>query len=359
MGIRARISMEHYFFVALISLALSLILTPVMIIISRKLKILDYPNNRKMHTTPIPLMGGAAIYLSTIAATVIYIVFFVKGIKTNIVSAFIIGISGVTLMGIIDDILSLSPKRRLATLFILALIVLVGCLQFYFPPRLMESDALTVVLISVIVVFWIVAITNAINFLDGLDGLASCLSLISVAAFIAIFYLQGRTQLALPTAVALFGAILGFLVFNISPAKIFMGDAGSMFIGFMLGILTIMSLSQKNIIEVVVPVYIMIVPIADLTISVLRRILLRKSIMQPDRHHLHHDLTKRLKNKRMVVLALGAFQLIMAFVGIIIYVTESFVVGWIGIGVFGILCVGYTLISLRTIRQESPISEEQ
>lgn len=343
--------MEHYSIVAIISLVLSLVLTPVMIAVSRRLKILDHPNKRKMHTAPVPLMGGVAIYLSAIAATVLYIVFFVEGLLTNIVAAFIVGISGVTLMGLIDDILSLSAKRRLVTLFILALIVLVGCLQFYFPATLMKSDVFTILLVSLGVVFWIVAITNAINLSDGLDGLASCLSLVSVAAFAIIFYLQGRTQLALPTSLALFGAILGFLVYNISPAKIFMGDAGSMFIGFMLGIMTIMSMSQKNLIEVVVPVYIMLVPIIDLSMSVLRRILLKKPIMRPDKHHLHHGLSKRLKSPRVVVLVLSAFQLAAAFAGIIIYKTESFLIGWIGIGVIGITGAAYTVIRTRSIRE--------
>ncbi len=324
-----------------------------MILVSRKFKILDYPNKRKMHTSPIPLMGGMAIYLSAIAATVLYIVFFVEGLKTNIVIAFVIGISGVALMGLIDDILFLSAKRRLATLFILAAIVLVGCLQFYFPVRLMQTNAVTTLLISLAVIFWIVAITNAINLSDGLDGLAGCLTLISAAAFAAVFYFQGRTQLALPTALALCGAILGFLVYNISPAKIYMGDAGSMFIGFMLGIMTIMSMSQKNVIEVVVPIYIMIVPITDLSTAVLRRILLKKPIMQADKHHLHHRLIKRLKSQRLTVLILSAFQLAAAFAGIMVYITESFLLGWIGLGVIGAACAVSTIFRARAIRKEA------
>ena len=264
----------------LVALVLSLGLTPLMIKASRRLKILDMPNGRKEHREPMPLMGGVAIYLATIAATVMFILLFVDGLQLNIVIAFLIGISGVTLMGLIDDILSLSAKRRLAILFVLALIVLVGCLQFYFPERLLHSSLALTLLTSFIVVFWIVSITNAINLSDGLDGLASCLSLVSVAAFAVIFYLQGRTQLALPTTLALFGAIAGFLPYNISPARIFMGDAGSMFIGFMLGILSIMSMSQKPLEFFVVPVFIILMPILDMAMAILRRLLLKRPIMQ-------------------------------------------------------------------------------
>lgn len=303
------ISMFHYLIAVTIALALSLGLTPLMMAVSRRFKILDYPDNRKMHTKPIPLMGGVAIYLSAIIAAVVYIVLFVEGLDTKLVVAFIIGISGVTLMGLIDDILALSAKRRLFTLFVLAIIVLVGCLQFYFPPEIIYGDILITLLISFIVVFWIVGITNAINFSDGLDGLASCLSLVSAVGYAVIFHLQGRDQLALPMTLALGGAIVGFLVYNISPARIFMGDAGSMFIGFMLGILSIMSISQEDLIVFIVPIYLILLPIVDMSMAVLRRLLLGVSVMEPDKMHFHHRLNKWFKSQRLVVLVLTMAQM--------------------------------------------------
>lgn len=343
--------MFDFFFIAAFAMVISLVLTPVMMVISRKLKILDLPNGRKMHTKPIPLMGGIAIYLAAIITTNIYLFLFVEGLEYNLVFAFIIGISGVTLMGLIDDILTLSPKRRLITLFILALIVLVGCLQFYFPPTLFANLGLTL-LISFIIVFWIVAITNAINLTDGLDGLAGSLSLVSTAAFAIIFYLQGRTQLALPTTLALCGAIAGFLVYNISPAKIFMGDAGSMFIGFMLGIMTVMSMSQKDVIVIVVPVYLMLVPILDLCMSVLRRLLLHVPIMKPDKMHFHHGLVRRLKSHRRVVLILAAVQSIFAAIGVLIYMNELYIAGIIGLVIIGGVCAAYTFIWANAKRKQ-------
>lgn len=336
----------------LTALVLSLGFTPLMIVASRKLKILDMPNPRKAHRDPMPLMGGIAIYLSTIAATILFIILFVEGLRLNIVIAFLIGISGVTMMGLIDDILSLSAKRRLVILFVLALIVLIGCLQFYFPSSLLHSDMGLTLLTAFVVVIWIVGITNAINLSDGLDGLASSLSLVSVAGFALIFYLQGRTQLALPTALALFGAIAGFLPYNISPAKIFMGDAGSMFIGFMLGILSIMSMSQKPIEFFVVPVFLILMPILDMSMSILRRMLLRRPVMQPDKMHFHHTLNKRFKSHRIVVVILAAFQLLFAGVGIAVYLTEWFTVGWIVLAGIAIGAVLYSLATARRIRSE-------
>ncbi len=339
-----------FFIPTLAALALSLGLTPLMILASRKLKILDMPNNRKAHREPMPLMGGVAIFLATIIATVIFVVFFVEGLKTNIVIAFLIGISGVTMMGLIDDILVLSAKRRLVILFILALIVLIGCLQFYFPADLLHRDLGLTLLTSLIVVIWIVGITNAINLSDGLDGLASSLSLVSVASFALIFYLQGRSQLALPTALALFGAIAGFLPYNISPAKIFMGDAGSMFIGFMLGILSIMSMSEKPIEFFVVPVFLILMPILDMSMSILRRLLLRRPVLEPDKMHFHHTLNKRLISHRIVVIILAAFQLLFAGVGIAVYLTEWFTAGWIVLGCIALGAVIYSFVAARRLR---------
>jgi len=336
----------------LTALVLSLGFTPLMITLSRKLKILDMPNPRKAHLKPMPLMGGVSIYLSTIIATIIFILFFVHGLQLNIVIAFLIGISGVTLMGLIDDILSLSPRRRLVILFILALIVLIGCLQFYFPSNLLHSDLGLTLLTSFVVVIWIVGIANAINLSDGLDGLASCLSMVSVASFALIFFMQGRTQLALPTALALFGAIAGFLPYNMSPAKIFMGDAGSMFIGFMLGILSIMSMSQKPLEFFVVPVFIILMPILDMSIAVLRRLLLRRPVMKADNQHFHHILNRRFHNQRIVVLILTACQLIFAAVGVTIYLTEWFTIGWIVLGCIVVIAILFSMATARKAREE-------
>lgn len=299
----------------------------------------------------MPLMGGIAIYLSTIIATIVFILFFVKSLQFNIVIAFLIGISGVTLMGLIDDILSLSAKRRLVILFILALIVLIGCLQFYFPSTVLHSDLGFTLLVAAVVVLWIVGITNAINLSDGLDGLASSLSIVSVAAFALIFFLQGRSQLALPTALALLGAIAGFLPYNISPAKIFMGDAGSMFIGFMLGILSIMSMSQKPLEFFVVPVFIILMPILDMGMAIFRRMLLKKPVMQADKQHFHHILNRRFHNHRIVVLILAGCQLVFAALGVAVYLTEWFAIGWIVLGGITVAAIFFTLATARRMRE--------
>lgn len=347
--------MLNFLIITAVALVLSLGITPVMIVASRKWNIMDIPNERKSHTKPIPLMGGVAIYLATIISTVLYVFLFEdKSLQLNIIIAFLIGISGVTMMGLIDDILSLPARRRLIILFILALIVLVGCLQFYFPKELLK-DTLLAVVASAVVVLWIVAITNAINFSDGLDGLASCVSLVSALSFAAIFFLQGRYQLALPTTLALCGAIIGFLTYNFHPAEIFMGDAGSMFIGFMLGILSIMSISQRSPITFVVPVYLILLPIVDMCMSVLRRLLLHLPVMKPDKMHFHHILIEKFKSHRLAVFILVGIQIICAGIGIAIYMLELYVEGWILLGIFAVAAILYTVFKVRRIKQQNTI----
>ncbi len=339
----------NYLIAAAIACALALGLTPVMIGLSTKLKILDMPNARKAHTRPTPLMGGLAIYFATILAGLFFVLWFVDGLNLSLVAAFAVGITGVTVMGLIDDIMHLSAKRRLVILFILALIVLVGCLQFYFPPTLLTSGLGIVLLVSFVVVAWMVALTNAINFADGLDGLASCLSMISAVGFAAIFYLQGRTQLALPMALALAGGILGFLPYNMNPAKIFMGDAGSMFIGFMLGIFSIMSMSDEPVEEFVVSAFLVLVPIVDMGMAVLRRLIMHKPVMKPDKFHFHHILNRKFNNQRLVVLILAVAQGASVAVGVVIYRYTLYLTGWILLGGLAVIAMLYTFHKARRL----------
>ena len=340
-----------YLITAATACALALGLTPLMIGLSKRLKVLDMPNARKAHTKPMPLMGGVAMYIATLLAALFFIFVFVDGLDMSLVIAFVVGITGVTAMGFIDDIMHLSAKRRLLILFILALIVLVGCLQFYFPSTLTQGNLFILLLVSLIVVVWIVAVTNAINFADGLDGLASGLSLVSALGFALIFYLQGRTQLALPMALALSGAIVGFLPYNINPAKVFMGDAGSMFIGFMLGIFTIMSMSEESVKEFIVPVYLILVPIVDMAMAVLRRLIMKMPVMKPDKMHFHHTLNRRFKSQRLVMLILTIAQAISAVLGVLIYQYELYLLGWILMGIIAATAVVYTIFKARRLME--------
>lgn len=321
---------------------LSLFLTPLMVSLARRLNIYDIPDGRKSHTVPTPLLGGIAIYFSTVVA----IVLFAQTTGTYTIPILIIGASGVSFMGVIDDIISLSAKRRMVILFLIALIVFFGCIQFYFSGMLMLSSVFMQVLFSVVVIIWMVGITNAINFSDGLDGLASYLSLIAAVAFAVIFCLQERYTFILTITLSLAGAIAGFIPYNRNPAMLFMGDAGSMFIGFMMSLLSITSISHETtMFAVIVPVCVLFVPILDMFLSILRRFAMKRSIMQPDHSHFHHQLNERFHNQIIVVIILSLIQIAFAGVGIFIFIKKLYIPGWIFIGAITVISSVYTVVS--------------
>ncbi len=334
-----------------LSFLISLFLTPLMIHIAKKKNIMDMPSGRKAHTEPMPLLGGAAIY----AATVISFILFTKSSEPYVLPILIAGATGVSFMGFIDDILSLGAKRRLAILFLIALIVFFACIQFYFYDQyIISRNPLNIVIFSVFILVWIVGITNAINFSDGLDGLASYLSIVSAISFAILFAYQGRDMLALPMALALIGAIAGFIPYNRNPAMIFMGDTGSMFIGFTLSLLSLSSVRHENtLFAIIVPIYLLIVPTLDMAMSILRRLLSGKPIMAPDKMHFHHQLNKRFHNHIVVVIILSSIQILFSAAGIFIFIYKAFILGWVVLAAIVLLVTVYTAVSSFRHRSDS------
>ena len=326
---------------------LSLFLTPLMMVIAKKKNIVDLPNSRKSHTVPIPLMGGVAILISMAVS----ISAFAYSTNVLIRLTLIAAIFGVSIIGLIDDIISLSAKRRLIVLVIQAVIIYIGLIQYYTISHI-NSLALQIVF-GIFVVIWIVGIANAINFSDGLDGLSSYLSIIAAISFAVIFVIQGRNVFALPIALSLAGAVAGFLPYNRTPAMIFMGDSGSMLIGFMLGLLSIMSTVKENtILSIVVPVFILLLPIADLFTSILRRLIIKKPIMKPDKMHFHHVLNQRINNHMFVAIIMSLIQIASATFGIIVFVYKIYIAGAIVLAAILIIFTISTIVSSLAIRRK-------
>ena len=240
----------------------------------------------------------------------------------------VIGGTAVALMGLIDDIITLSAKHRMMILFCIALIVFFGGIQFYFDDMMFYDPLVVQLVFPVVIIFWVVGITNAINFSDGLDGLASYLALISAISFAIIFSFQGRNTFILPIALALCGAIAGFIPYNRSPAMVFMGDAGSMFIGFMLSLLSITSVAHEiTLLSIIVPIFILFVPILDMCMSMLRRLIVGKPIMKPDKMHFHHQLNAQFQKHLAVVIVLSLAQIVFAGMGIFIFIYKLYETG--------------------------------
>lgn len=331
-----------------VSFILSLFLTPIMMMVARKFGVMDQPSERKVHKEPIPLLGGIAIA----AASIISFTLFSNSGDSILLPLLLISTVSVTVMGLIDDKISLSAVRRLIILFIIAVIVIIGSVQMYSDAQnLISRNFRSILIFSMFIVIWIVGVTNAINFTDGLDGLASYISIISTLSFAVIIAYQGRGLVALPIALSLVGAIAGFIPYNRNPAMIFMGDSGSMFIGFMLSLLSISSIrNESTIFAIVVPAYFLFLPMLDMWISILRRLLTGKSIMSPDRLHFHHLLNNRFSNQLIVVIFLSIVQIVFSIIGILVFITKAYLIGWIIICSITLISSIYILFS--TIRSK-------
>ncbi|MCM8770807.1 MAG: undecaprenyl/decaprenyl-phosphate alpha-N-acetylglucosaminyl 1-phosphate transferase [Candidatus Omnitrophica bacterium] len=305
-------------FIFPISFLISFFLTPFIINFCFKLGILDYPDARKIHNQPTPRLGGLAIYLATMLALGYNILLSAKLISIFFAASLIFIIS------LIDDLRPLSALIRLAAQVIATAILIFSGIYIEFFPKSAGGLFLNYILTLV----WVVGITNAVNYLDGLDGLLILLTLSVLACFGFIGYISDQFWL-LSVIVALAGSLLGFLKYNFPRAKIFIGDAGSTFIGFILATVSIMGTwAQDNVVKVFVPVFILGVPIFDMCFTTVMRIKEGKvkSIIDWLEYagcdHFHHRLLNIGLSRTAAVYLICVVSLMLGISGIILYNSE-------------------------------------
>ena len=273
----------------LVAAVVALIATPVVRSLAFNIGAVDVPrDSRRMHDHPIPRMGGLAIFFGFILSVLLFLPL------TTQLRGMLLGAVVIVILGIFDDIYALSAKLKFAVQIGAALIaVLMGNqIDYLSNPNIFSSDPYwhLGVLSIPISVLWIVAITNAVNLIDGLDGLACGVSTISSMTMLVIALTVAEAQVAILMA-ALAGACIGFLPYNLNPAKIFMGDTGSTFLGFVLATVSIQGLFKSYaIISFAVPFLVLGLPIFDTCFAILRRLARGQSPMAPDRGHIHHRL---------------------------------------------------------------------
>ena len=279
----------YLFLAILVAAAVSFLTTPLVKTLAYKVGAIDVPkDDRRMHKVPIPRMGGLAIFLAFLLSVLIF-----ADIDRQM-QGILLGAVMIVVLGVMDDIMAL---RALPKLFVqiaaAGVAVYHGCtIQFLSNPNVFSTSTyVNLGWLSIpITIIWIVAITNAVNFIDGLDGLAVGVSAISTASLIVVSLLVSETKVAIVLC-ALFGACLGFIPYNLNPAKIFMGDTGSTFLGYILATLSITGLFKMYaIISFAVPFLILGVPIFDICFAILRRLAKGQNPMQADRGHVHHRL---------------------------------------------------------------------
>lgn len=307
--------MNQYLSIFLTAFALALVFTPVAIKIAPKIGAVDIPkDNRRMHTKAMPRFGGMAIYIGTVTSMLIFLPF-----STQLMGV-IAGGTLIFLVGIIDDLRNLPAKVKLVCQILCAFILFQFSVKisfignpfgegYYFFPWIVSL---------LVTVVWIVGITNTINLIDGLDGLAGGVAFI---ASIAIAYTAfiGNNPTACMAMLAIAGGALGFLPFNFNPAKIFMGDGGALFLGFMLAGLSVMNpMKSATMLATVVPVLVLGLPIFDTTFAILRRLVNKRPIMEADKGHLHHRIMAAGLGQRRTVLTLYGISGIMGVAAILI-----------------------------------------
>lgn len=307
-------------FAFILALAISFACTPAVRMLAIKIKAVDVPkDNRRMHKVPIPRMGGLAIF----AGFLVSVLFFVP-LGTEFRSI-LIGALILVVLGIIDDIVALKPKTKFAGQIIAALIpALSGVSVHGIVNPFVPGQYSTLGIFSIpLTVIWIVGITNAVNFIDGLDGLACGVSAIATVTMFIIAVLFGETYIALMMA-ALAGACLGFLPYNMNPAKIFMGDTGSMFLGYILATVSIQGLFKfYAVISFAVPFILLGLPIFDTGFAIVRRLLKGQSPLQADRGHVHHRLIDLGFDQKQSVAILYAFSALMGLTAVILARTNE------------------------------------
>ena len=269
----------------------------------------DQPSERRINKVPIPRMGGLAIFLGFVLTALLFV-----PLSTQ-VTGILLGAVIIAVMGAVDDIVSLNPWIKLLGQIVAAVVVIRCGVVFDAvsnPNPLAEVAFIEIGWLSVpLTVLWIVACTNAVNLIDGLDGLAVGVSAISSLTMLVVSLIVSDPAVSLLLA-ALTGACLGFMPYNLNPAKIFMGDVGSQLLGFVLSTVSILGLFKMHaIITFVVPFLALALPLADTTFAFFRRILRGQSPFHPDRGHLHHRLLDMgLSQKQAVALMYGISALL-------------------------------------------------
>ncbi|MGE5429945.1 MAG: glycosyltransferase family 4 protein [Syntrophomonadaceae bacterium] len=281
-----------------------------------KIKVVDLPGNRRIHTAIIPRMGGLLVYLSA-ALTVVFLSDELDSIRLLMVAANVI-----LMVGFFDDILGLSYMVKIWGQFLACLLILIYLNEQY--AELIYFDiAIPHPLDYLILIAFIVGGINAINFMDGIDGLVSGFSVLTFSVILTLSVFYGFDLLIL-LSVSLLGSLMGFLKYNRFPARIFLGDTGSLILGFFLitSSLLISVKMNKGVLDLTFPAILLAVPLTDAIRVIITRILRKKSPFLPDKMHLHHLLLEATGSQRAAVAIIGAYSVVLALVSVY-YLTSS------------------------------------
>lgn len=293
----------------------SLIILPKFVNIAHKIGLVDLPNERKVHSTPRPLVGGVGIVVSATLSALIFVP--IAGL-----AGYFMGISVLLLIGFLDDFRDIGHNQKfLAQIAATAMLIYFSKIGLESFGNLFGLGELNLsgsrLVVWAVTVFCVVGVINAINMIDGLDGLAGGVSFLAFLSFAIHASLIGNQSLMLLN-LALAGATLGFLKFNWMPSILFMGDAGSLCLGFSLAFMSLaVTQGEGDTVSPVVPLLILAVPITDTVSVMLKRIVRGKSPFKPDQYHLHHIFLRHGMGRAAVVRAILAISAMLCLLSLL------------------------------------------
>ena len=342
---------------AFISYLIGVFIVPFVIEFSQKEGLVDLPNERKIHKLPISRLGGIAIWTSAMLTFLVLVLlsYYPYG---SLLSGILLGGSLMFLLGLVDDIYNLNAKFKLFIQLTIATIVYLLGVQIDTIFNPFGEGVLRLGLFSYpITVLWITGISNAVNFIDGVDGLAGSVITVSSITLALISVAMTPTQpITALIAFILAGSMLAFLTFNFNPAKIFMGDSGALFSGFLLATLSIAGVMKGAALAVLLPFLVLAVPIIDITFSSIRRIMKGKSPFVADAEHIHHKLLKAGLSQKKTVAVLTFFAIVGG--ALATYFTGTLKNYFIYIAVLILIMIVLSFISIQTKPQPIEPSEE-
>lgn len=299
---------------------------------------LDIPNERKIHKKPMPRLGGLGIFFGFLLGYMLF------GNHTYLMNSILISSFVLLITGIIDDIKPLKAYYKIIGQFIASLIVVV------YGGLLLKDVSFFGLYIDfgwfsyVVTVFFILGCINCMNLIDGLDGLAAGISSIFFITIGIIGIVKGEFILATTLTLIMFGSTVGFLFHNFNPAKIFMGDSGSMFLGLMISVITLLGFKSTIMSAIIIPLFILAVPILDTTFAIIRRKIRGESISKPDKSHIHHQLLRRNFSQRTTVLIIYLITALFS-VASIIWILVDKLIGYI---IYGSLMLVFMIFVFKT-----------
>lgn len=337
----------------LLAFITAFVVTPYTMRLANKVGAIDIPNDRRINKKPMPRLGGVAVIAGFCVSTIYLLIsmvieggFGLSEYQPQVIG-FFIGIAVLSITCFVDDCKQINPLIKLAAQVIAAIVVTycginIGNVDIPFLDNMMNTYPW---ISYVITVFWIVGITNAINLIDGLDGLSSGITLISCVSLLIIFSINGSPLLSIILITALAGSLTGFLPYNFNPAKTFIGDAGSNFLGFSLAVISILGVAKTyTAIVIIAPLIVLALPICDTLFAIIRRIIKGKSlkaVFMPDKGHLHHRLMAKGYTQKEAVFILYGLSATLGLFAIILLESGIWKAISFGLMVLAIVAIGY------------------